>query len=51
LSNRFRGDTNLPVYISGDQDALHGDMVNVYQAVRAAGIQKVAFMTGANENK
>ena len=49
LSNRFRADTNLPVYISGDCDALHGDMVNVYEAVRRAGIQKVAFMTG-NEN-
>jgi len=46
LSNRFRGDTNLPVYISGDRDALHGDMVNVYDAVRRAGVQKVAFMTG-----
>jgi biopolymer transport protein ExbD len=44
LSNRFRADTNLPVYISGDRDTLHGDMVNVYQAVRAAGIQKVSFM-------
>jgi biopolymer transport protein ExbD len=50
LSNRFRADTNLPVYISGDRDTLHGDMVNVYQAVRATGIQKVAFMTGGNEN-
>jgi biopolymer transport protein ExbD len=49
LSNRFRGDTNLPVYISGDRDALHGDMVNVYEAVRRAGIQKVAFMSG-NQN-
>ena len=48
LSNRFRADTNLPVYISGDRDTLHGDMVNVYQTVRAAGIQKVAFMTDAN---
>jgi biopolymer transport protein ExbD len=46
LSNRFRADTNLPVYISGDKDTLHGDMVNVYQTVRAAGVQKVAFMTG-----
>lgn len=46
LSNRFRADTNLPVYISGDRDALHGDMVKVYQAVRGAGGQKVAFMTG-----
>jgi biopolymer transport protein ExbD len=46
LSNRFRADTNLPVYISGDRDTLHGDMVKVYQAVRGVGIQKVAFMTG-----
>ena len=45
LSNRFRADTNLPVYISGDRDTLHGAMVTVYEAVRAAGIQKVAFMT------
>ena len=49
LSNRFRADTNLPVYISGDRDTLHGDMVGVYQTVRAMGIQKVAFMSG-NEN-
>jgi biopolymer transport protein ExbD len=45
LSNRFVADTNLPVYISGDRDTLHGDMVKVYQTVRAAGIQKVAFIT------
>jgi biopolymer transport protein ExbD len=44
LSNRFRANTNLPVYISGDRDTLHGDMVTVYQAVRGAGIQKVSFM-------
>ena len=49
LSNRFRADTNLPVYISGDKDTLHGDMVNVYQTVRAAGVQKVAFMTGSGQ--
>ncbi len=48
LSNRFRADTNLPVCISGDQDTLHSDMVNVYQTVRAVGIQKIAFMTGQN---
>jgi biopolymer transport protein ExbD len=47
LSNRFRGNTNLPVYISGDRDTLHGEMVKVYQAVRAAGVQNVAFMTGS----
>jgi len=44
LSNRFRADTNLPVYISGDRDTLHGDMVSVYKAVRSAGIQKISFM-------
>jgi biopolymer transport protein ExbD len=49
LSNRFRANTNLPVYISGDRDTLHGYMVNVYEAVRGAGIQKVAFMTGNPE--
>ena len=49
LSNRFRADTNLPVYISGDRDTRHGDMVNVYQTVRAAGVQKVAFMTGSGQ--
>ena len=47
LSNRFLADTNLPVYISGDRDTLHGDMVNVYQTVRSTGIQKVAFITGS----
>jgi len=46
VSNRFRGDTNLPVYISGDRDTLHGAMAAVLEAVRAAGIQKVAFAVG-----
>jgi len=50
LSNRFRGDTNLPVYISGDRDTLHGDMVKVYETVRSAGIQKVAFMTDSRQS-
>lgn len=45
LTNRFGADANLPVYISGDRDTLHGDMVKVYQTVRAAGIQNVAFIT------
>jgi biopolymer transport protein ExbD len=45
LSNRFRADTNLPVYVSGDAATLHGAMVDVLQAVRRAGVQKVAFMT------
>src|SRR5579862_290259 len=31
VSNRFRADTNLPVYISGDRDTLHGAMADVLQ--------------------
>jgi biopolymer transport protein ExbD len=46
LKNRIRANANVPVYISGDRDTLHGDMVKVYETVRAAGIQKVAFVTG-----
>ena len=45
LSNRFRANPDLPVYISGDRDALHGDMVKVYEAARAVGVQKISFMT------
>ncbi|HEY1802521.1 MAG TPA: biopolymer transporter ExbD [Terriglobales bacterium] len=45
LSNRFGADPDVPVYIGGDRDARHGDMVKVYQTVRGAGIQNVAFIT------
>ncbi|MGA2244837.1 MAG: biopolymer transporter ExbD [Verrucomicrobiota bacterium] len=45
LSNRFHANPELPVYISGDRDTLHGDMVKVYETARAVGIQKIAFMT------
>jgi len=49
ISNRFRVDTNLPVYISGDRDAMHGAMADVYEVVRGAGVQKVAFAVGGKE--
>ncbi len=48
LKDRFHDNPDVPVYISGDRDTLHGDMVKVYQTVRATGIQKVAFMTDGN---
>ena len=51
ISNRFRIDTNLPVYISGDRDAMHGSMADVYEVVRAAGVQKVAFAVGGKETE
>jgi biopolymer transport protein ExbD len=50
LSNRFRLDTNLPVYISGDTATRHGDMCDVLEAVRHAGVQKVAFMVEGATN-
>ncbi len=49
LSNRVRFDTNLPVYISGDRDTLHGAMADVLEAVRRAGVQKAAFMVAGPE--
>ncbi len=50
LSNRFHANPDLPIYIGGDRDTLHGDMVKVYQTVRAVGIQKVAFMTDSQQS-
>jgi biopolymer transport protein ExbD len=50
LSNRFRFDTNLPVYISGDTATRHGDMCDVLEAVRRAGVQRVAFMVDGATN-
>jgi biopolymer transport protein ExbD len=47
MSNRFRMNTNLPVYISGDRDTPHGDMADVYEVVRNIGVQKVAFAMSA----
>ena len=51
VSNRFRSDTNLPVYISGDRDTLHGSMADVLEAVRNVGVQKVAFTVAGPETK
>ena len=50
LKDRFHANPDLPVYISGDRDTRHGDMVKVYQTVRAGGIQKVAFMTDSRQS-
>jgi biopolymer transport protein ExbD len=43
LSNRFKVNTNVPVYISGDKDATHGMVIGVLDLVRRQGIQKVSF--------
>jgi len=43
LTNRYRLDTNQPVYVTADRDTLHGAMADVYEIARRSGIQKVAF--------
>ena len=48
LSNRFRLDTNLPVYVSGDGDVLEGAISDVLLTVRNMGVQKVGFMVRDN---
>jgi biopolymer transport protein ExbD len=51
LTEGMAGNTNLPVYISGDLDATHGQMVQVLDLVRKAGFQKVAFNVQADMTK
>lgn len=51
LSNRFAANPELPVYVAGDREALHGDMVKVYKVARAVGIQKISFMTDSQPDQ
>ena len=43
LSTARRADPQVRVVISGDRAARHGDVLDVLDAVRAAGIDRVAF--------
>jgi biopolymer transport protein ExbD len=43
LSSMQKTNANLRVFISGDQDARHGDVIHVLDLVRSTGIEKVAF--------
>ena len=43
LSNAYHLNTNVPVYISGDKAATHGQVIRVLDLVRREGIQKVSF--------
>ena len=51
LSNKFRVNTNVPVYISGDKDATHGMIIGVLDLVRRQGIQKVSFAIAPQPTK
>ena len=43
LATSYRTNENLRVFISGDGDTRHRDMIRVLDVVRGAGIQKIAF--------
>ena len=43
LTAAQKTNATLRVFISGDQDARHGDVIRVLDLVRATGIEKVAF--------
>jgi biopolymer transport protein ExbD len=43
LADLFKKNPDLHVFVSGDRDARHGDMIRVLDALRRAGIDKVAF--------
>lgn len=43
LAAAQKTNATLRVFISGDQDARHGDVIRVLDLVRATGIEKVAF--------
>jgi biopolymer transport protein ExbD len=45
LAARRAADANVRVFISGDRDSKHGDMMHVLDLVRSAGIERVAFET------
>ena len=47
LTNRYSLNTNLPVYITGANDATHGSVVYVLDLVKRAGIQRVAIAVNA----
>jgi biopolymer transport protein ExbD len=49
LTNRFAHNPQLPVFIGGDADTQHGDMVKVLETVRRAGVQRISFTVTQGE--
>lgn len=43
LAAMLKAKPNMRVFISGDQNARHGDIIHVLDLVRSAGIDKVGF--------
>jgi biopolymer transport protein ExbD len=51
VSNKFRANTNVSVYISGDKDASHGAVIRVLDGVKRGGVEKVSFAITPEEKK
>jgi biopolymer transport protein ExbD len=51
LSAQVQADPNVPVYISGDRDATHGQVIRALDIARAAGVQRVSFAVTAEDSK
>ena len=47
LSNEFRTNASVAVYITGDPEATHGMIIDALDLVRQEGIQKVSFAIAA----
>jgi len=50
VSSLFANNPNTRVFISGDKDARHGDILHVLDIVRRAGVEKVAFEIRSSES-
>jgi biopolymer transport protein ExbD len=43
LMQMHQANPNVKVFISGDKEALHGDVIKLLDRVRSAGIDKVGY--------
>jgi biopolymer transport protein ExbD len=43
LTERVKTNSHLPVYISGNENATHGTLIDVLDLVKSTGIQNVSF--------
>jgi biopolymer transport protein ExbD len=50
LSNKFRINSNAPVFISGDKDSYNATIMGVLNVVRSEGVQKVSFALAPPSN-
>ena len=43
MEKAYAANNDVRVFISGDREALHGEIISVLDRIRSAGIQKIAF--------